>query len=79
MAAVRADRGATPVTATLWLVDAPDSLQVQSRRNADGSGIGFLTPSRAPVLDEQPEPAYSDGAFIHEAKQARSWAPLAWL
>ena len=64
--------GTAPVTATFWLLDAPDSLEVQSRRNADGSGIGFFAPSRAPVLDKQPEPAYSDEAFIHEAKQAES-------
>ncbi len=64
--------GAARVTATFWLLDAPDSLEEQSRRNADGSGIGVFAPSGAPVLDKQPEPAYSDETFIHEAKQAES-------
>jgi predicted glutamine amidotransferase len=64
--------GREPVSASFWLVDAPDSLEVQSHRNVDGSGIGFFDPAGAPVLDKQPEPAYSDAEFLREAKQARS-------
>jgi glutamine amidotransferase len=60
------------VRATFWLLDAPDSLEVQSHRNADGSGIGFFDPAGGPVLDKQPEPALSDEEFIHEAKHAES-------
>jgi glutamine amidotransferase len=29
-------------TATFWLVDAPDSLSAQSRRNPDGTGLGVF-------------------------------------
>src|SRR6266487_2496345 len=64
--------GAERVRATFWLLDAPDSLVAQSRRNVDGSGIGFFDPSGAAVLDKQPEPAFRDEEFIHEAKQAES-------
>src|SRR5260370_10124351 len=64
--------GAEPVSATFWLLDAPDSLEVQSRRNADGSGIGFFDPAGRPVLDKQAEPAFADPDFIREAKQATS-------
>src|SRR5499425_325305 len=64
--------GRHPVSASFWLVDAPDSLVVQSRRNVDGSGIGFFDSSGAPVLDKQPEPAFADEEFAREAKQARS-------
>ena len=64
--------GTEPVHATFWLLDAPDSLEVQSRRNVDGSGIGFLGPSGAPVLDKQPEAAFRDEDFIREAKHAES-------
>src|SRR5262249_5578715 len=64
--------GREPIGASFLLLDAPDSLEVQSRRNADGSGIGFFDPSGAPVLDKQPEPAFRDEEFIREAKQARS-------
>jgi glutamine amidotransferase len=43
----------------------------------DGSGIGFFGPDGGPVLDKQPEPAFSDEEFIHEAKQAESAAFVA--
>jgi len=64
--------GTLPVHATFWLLDAPDSLEAQSRRNADGSGIGFFDRSGQPVLDKQPEPAFGDREFIREAKHAES-------
>jgi glutamine amidotransferase len=64
--------GREPVSVSFWLVDAPDSLEVQSHRNVDGSGIGFFDPAGTPVLDKQPEPAYTDAEFLREARQARS-------
>jgi predicted glutamine amidotransferase len=64
--------GTARVHATFWLLDAPDSLEVQSRRNVDGSGIGFFGPAGEPVIDKQPEPAFRDEEFIHEAKQAQA-------
>ena len=64
--------GREPISASFWLLDAPDSLEVQSRRNADGSGIGFFDPAGTPVLDKQPEAAFQDKEFTREAKQARS-------
>jgi predicted glutamine amidotransferase len=64
--------GRHPVSASFWLVEAPDSLEVQSHRNVDGSGIGFFDSSGAPVVDKQPEPAFADPEFVREAKQARS-------
>ena len=35
--------GTVPTRVTFWLLDAPDSLEVQSRRNADGSDPRQLT------------------------------------
>src|SRR5579863_5882290 len=75
--------GTARVKATFWLLDAPDSLEVQSHRDVDGSGIGFFDSAGAPVVDKQPEPAFGDEEFIHEARQAASstfvahmrWAP----
>ena len=64
--------GTVLVRATFWLLDAPDSLEAQSHRNADGSGIGFFDSAGAPVLDKQPEPAFSDAEFAREARQAES-------
>ncbi len=64
--------GRHPVSASFWLIEAPDSLEVQSHRNVDGSGIGFFDSSGGPVVDKQPEPAFADQEFAREAKQARS-------
>ncbi len=64
--------GTARVRATFWLLDAPDSLQVQSHRNADGAGIGFFGPAGEPVLEKQPEAAFRDQDFTHEAQQAES-------
>ena len=69
--------GAARVRATFWLLDAPDSLEVQGRRNVDGSGIGFFDSAGVPVLDKQPEPAFRDEAFMHAARQAESSAFVA--
>jgi len=69
--------GAARVRATFWLLDAPDSLEVQSHRNVDGSGIGFFDPAGAPVVDKQPEPAFRDEEFVHEAREAESSAFVA--
>jgi glutamine amidotransferase len=69
--------GTVRVRGTFWLLDAPDSLQVQSHRNVDGSGIGFFDSAGEPVVDKQPEPAFSDQEFIHEARQAESSAFVA--
>jgi predicted glutamine amidotransferase len=64
--------GTTRVRATFWLLDAPDSLEAQSRRNPDGSGIGFFGPDGSPVLDKQPEPAFGDEEFAREARRAEA-------
>jgi len=69
--------GTKRVRATFWLLDAPDSLEVQSHRNPDGSGLGYFEPGGAPVLDKQPEAAFSDRAFAREARQAESAAFVA--
>jgi len=69
--------GPARVMATFWLLDAPDSLEAQSHRNADGAGIGFFDPAGQPVVDKQPEPAFSDQEFIREARRAESSAFVA--
>ena len=69
--------GTARVRATFWLLDAPDSIEAQSHRNVDGSGIGFFDAAGAPVVDKQPEPAFRDAEFEHEAKQAESSAFVA--
>ena len=64
--------GTARIRATFWLLDAPDSLDVQSHRNIDGAGIGFFDTAGQPVVAKQPEAAFSDQQFTHEAQQAES-------
>lgn len=64
--------GADPVTATFWLLDAPDSLREQSHREPDGAGIGVFAPDGRPVIDKQPIAAWQDAEFARAARTARS-------
>ncbi len=64
--------GADPVTASFWLLDAPDSLREQSHRNPDGAGIGVFDEAGEPHLDKQPIAGYEDDEFTREARTARS-------
>jgi glutamine amidotransferase len=63
--------GREPVTAAFWLLDAPDSLVEQSRREPDGTGLGAYRDGR-PVVDKQPCAAYADDAFSREARELTS-------
>jgi predicted glutamine amidotransferase len=61
--------GTHPCPATFWLIDAPDSLSEQSRRNPDGSGIGVFDTHGRPQLHKEPIAAWQDAAFATEAHQ----------
>ena len=63
--------GDTAVPATFWLLDAPDSLSAQSRRNPDGAGIGVFGADGSPVLDKQPLAAWQDAEFAAGARHLR--------
>src|ERR1700730_14240203 len=65
------------VKAPYWLLNAPDSLEAQSRRNVDGTGLGYFGPDGGIVLDKQPEPAFGDREFQRGARQAESSAFVA--
>lgn len=56
-------------TATFWLVDAPDSLSEQSRRNPDGTGIGAFDTDGRPELHKEPIAAWQDTEFATDAHQ----------
>ncbi|MFN8214598.1 MAG: class II glutamine amidotransferase [Candidatus Nanopelagicales bacterium] len=51
-----------------WLVDAPDSILVESHRNPDGTGVGWFADDDTPHVDKQPRSAFTDSAFTKEAK-----------
>jgi len=69
--------GENRVMATFWLLDAPDSLEAQSHRNADGAGLGYFGPGGEVALDKQPEPAFRDREFERAARKAESPAFVA--
>jgi glutamine amidotransferase len=65
------------VRATFWLLDAPDSLTQQSRREPDGTGLGTFDDNGTPQVDKQPLAAYRDKQFAYEAKERDSTTFLA--
>ncbi|ORA07851.1 class II glutamine amidotransferase [Mycobacterium arosiense] len=61
--------GGHACTATFWLLDAPDSLSKQSRRNPDGTGLGVFDGHGQPHLYKEPIAAWQDATFATEAHQ----------
>ena len=59
---------AAPVRAAFWLLEAPDSLAEQSRRNPDGYGLAWLGP-RGWDVDKEPVAAYGDADFRRDATE----------
>jgi predicted glutamine amidotransferase len=59
--------GTEVVTATFWLLDAPDSLAEQSRRNPDGTGLGLFDGQGRPHVYKEPIAAWQDAEFATEA------------
>jgi predicted glutamine amidotransferase len=57
------------VTATFWLLEAPDNLVEQSKRNPDGTGLGVFEADGKPVLYKQPMAARQDSQFATEAHE----------
>jgi predicted glutamine amidotransferase len=58
--------------ATFWLLEAPDSLAQQSRRNPDGYGLATFAEDGTPKVDKRPAAAYEDEAFAREAREEES-------
>lgn len=67
------------VHATFWLLEAPDSLAAQSRREPDGTGLGVFDSQGSPQVWKQPLAAYADEKFAREAKQCESATFLAHI
>ncbi len=59
--------GTDVCTATFWLLNAPDSLANQSRRNPDGTGLGIFDERGRPQVYKEPIAAWQDCRFATEA------------
>jgi predicted glutamine amidotransferase len=64
--------GRDRVHATFWLLEAPDSLAQQSRREPDGTGLGYYDASGHPIVSKQPVAAFQDREFACEAQEVDS-------
>ena len=64
--------GPVRARATFWLLEAPDSLERQSRQEPDGTGLGWFDDDGQPHVDKAPIPAYEDERFGREAREVRS-------
>jgi predicted glutamine amidotransferase len=64
--------GARRARATFWLLGAPDSLEAQSHREPDGTGLGWFDERGAPQVRKQPVAAYGDAEFAREAREVSS-------
>lgn len=59
--------GTNVITATFWLLEAPDNLVAQSTRNPDGTGLGVFDAQGRPDVQKQPIAAWQDIDFAIEA------------
>ncbi len=64
--------GAHRTRATFWLLEASDSLTEQSRREPDGTGIGWFDEQGRPHVDKQPVAAFGDREFARRARELSS-------
>ena len=69
--------GHHPAKASFWLLRAPNSLELQSHYEPDGTGIGTFTPDGSPFISKQPISAWTDVEFAFEAKHLESTTFLA--
>jgi len=71
--------GSQRIRATFWLLEAPDSLAAQSRREPDGTGLGTFDADGAPRVDKAPIAAYQDQQFAQQAKERLSTTFIAHI
>src|SRR3954454_12785571 len=64
--------GQHPMRATFWLLEAPDSLASQSRRNPDGFGLGSFTEEGVPEVIKGAVAAHAAERFPRQAIEERS-------
>lgn len=65
--------------ATFWLLEAPDNLSAQSRREPDGTGLGYYTADGTAQVHKAPVAAFQDRAFAEDAAVVESTTFLAHI
>lgn len=70
--------GERRVIATFWLMEAPDSLALQSHREPDGTGLGWFE-ADGPHVEKQPIAAYADAEFARAARDVCSQTFIAHI
>jgi predicted glutamine amidotransferase len=65
--------------ATFWLLQAPDSVTLQSRRDPDGTGLGWFDERLRAHVSKQPLPAYDDPEFARRAHELESTTFIAHI
>ncbi|HYZ80871.1 MAG TPA: class II glutamine amidotransferase, partial [Solirubrobacteraceae bacterium] len=71
--------GPERVSATFWLLEAPDSLAQQSRREPDGTGVGCFSEDGRPEIYKRPLAAYADQEFAEKARELQSHTFIAHI
>jgi predicted glutamine amidotransferase len=71
--------GAKPLSAEFWLLHASDSLDVQSHRNPDGTGLGTFAADGHAIVHKAPISAFRDADFAREARRESSRTFLAHI
>jgi predicted glutamine amidotransferase len=64
--------GPNPVHASFYVLEAHDSLARQSRRDPDGTGLGWYDAAGRPRRLRDADPAWKDRSFFHDAHEVRS-------
>ena len=67
------------MTADFWLLDAPDSMALQSEQNANGYGLAALTAEQEMLLIRNPVQASTDDSYRRVAKRLKACEMLVHL
>lgn len=71
--------GAERVDAKFWLLDAPDSMLLQSRKQPDGAGLGWYDEHKRPQRENDTLAAHADIDFVRQARLICSTSSIAHL
>lgn len=68
--------GSQQANVKYWVLDAPDSVEVQGQRNRDGAGIGWFDEQARPHVRKQAGAAPEDSRVLHKGALVKSSSVL---